>query len=101
MSSSAPLLMSSNAAPSPGRSAAKCLNRIVKLCGSTSALGVVATGVIEEVDVAEDGKGAQPLELSTIWSMESLEEATMVEEVVDIVVTQEGMEEEVVVDVER
>ena len=101
MSSSAPLLMSSNAAPSPGRSAAKCLNRIVKLSGSTSALGVVATGVIEEVDVAEDGKGAQPLELSTIWSMESLEEATMVEEVVDIVVTQEGMEEEVVVDVER
>jgi len=101
MSSSAPLLMSSNAAPSPGRSAAKCLNRIVKLSGSTSALGVVATGVIEEVDVAEDGKGAQPLELSTIWSMESLEEATMVEEEVDIVVTQEVMEEEVVVDVER
>ena len=101
MSSSAPLLMSSNAAPSPGRSAAKCLNRIVKLSGSTSALGVVATGVIEEVDVAEDGKGAQPLELSTIWSMESLEEAIMVEQVVDIVVTQEGMEEEVVVDVER
>ena len=102
MSSSAPLLMSSNAAPSPGRSAAKCLNRIVKLSGSTSALGVVvATGVIEEVDVAEDGKGAQPLELSTIWSMESLEEATMVEEVVDIMVTQEDMEEEVVVDVER
>lgn len=33
--------------------------------------------------------------------MESLEEETMVEEVVDIVVTQEGMEEEVVVDVER
>ena len=62
---------------------------------------VVATGVIEEVDVAEDGKGAQPLELSTIWSMESLEEATMVEEVVGIVVTQEGMEEEVVADVER
>jgi len=33
--------------------------------------------------------------------MESLEEETMVEEVVGIVVTQEGMEEEVVVDVER
>ena len=33
--------------------------------------------------------------------MESLEEETMVEEVVGIVVTQEGMEEEVVVDVKR
>jgi len=67
MSSSVPLSMSSNVAPSPGRSAAKCLNRIVKLSGSTSALGVaVATGVIEEVDEAVDGKGAQPLVLSTI-----------------------------------
>jgi len=33
--------------------------------------------------------------------VESLEEETMVEEVVGIVVTQEGMVEEVVVDVER
>jgi len=33
--------------------------------------------------------------------MESLEEETMAEEVVGIMVTQEGMEEEVVVDVER
>jgi len=33
--------------------------------------------------------------------MESLEEETMAEEVVGIMVTQEGMVEEVVVDVER
>ena len=101
MSSSAPLLMSSNAAPSPGRSAAKCLNRIVKLSGSTSALGVAAMGVTEEVDeVVVDGRGAQLLVTSRALSMESLEGATMEEEVEDMVVTQEGMEEGVV-DVER
>ena len=93
--------MSSNAAPSPGRSAARCLNRTAKLSGSTSALGV-AMGVTEEVDeVVVDGRGAQLLVTSRALSMESLEGATMEEEVGDMVVTQEGMEEAAVVDVER
>ena len=93
--------MSSNAAPSPGRSAARCLNRTAKLSGSTSALGV-AMGVTEEVDeVVVDGRGAQLLVTSRALSMESLEGATMEVEVGDMVVTQEGMEEAAVVDVER
>lgn len=101
MSSSAPQSMSSNAALSPGRSAARCLNRTAKPSGSTSALGVAAMGVTEEVDeVVVDGRGAQLLVTSRALSMESLEGATMEEEVGDMVVTQEGMEEGVV-DVER
>ena len=101
MSSSVPLLMSSNAALNPDRSAARCLNRTAKLSGSTSAQGVVvAMGVVEEV---VDGRGAQLLVSSRTLSVESLEEATMEEEevdMVDTVATQEGMEE-VEVDVER
>lgn len=91
--------MSSNAALNQGRSAARCLNRTAKLSGSTSALVVVvAMGAVEEV---ADGRGAQLLVSSRTLSVESLEEATMEEEVVvDMVATQEGMEE-VVVDVER
>ena len=100
MSSSAPRSTSSNAALSPGRSAARCLNRTAKPSGSTSAPGV-AMGVTEEVDeVVVDGRGAQLLVTSRALSMESLEGATMEEEVGDMVVTQEGMEEGVV-DVER
>lgn len=94
MSSSVPLLMSSNAALNPDRNAAKCLNRTAKLSGSTSAQGVVvAMGVVEEV---VDGRGARLLVSSRTLSVESSEEATMEEEVVDMVdtgVTQEGMEE--------
>lgn len=93
--------MSSNAALNPDRSAARCLNRTAKLSGSTSAPVVVAMGVVEEV---VDGRGAPLLVSSRTLSVESLEEATMEEEVVDMVdmeVTQEGMEEEVEVDVER
>ena len=101
MSSSVPLLMSSNAALNPDRSAARCLNRTAKLSGSTSAQGVVvAMGVVEEV---VDGRGAPLLVSSRTLSVESLEEATMEEEevdMVDTVATQEGMEE-VEVDVER
>ena len=55
-----------------------------------------------EVDeVVVDGRGAQLLVTSRALSMESLEGATMEEEVGDMVVTQEGMEEAAVVDVER
>lgn len=101
MSSSVPLLMSSSAALSPDRSAARCLNRTAKLSGSTSAPVVaVAMGEVEEV---VDGRGAPLLVSSRTLSVESLEEATMEEEVVDMVdtgVTQEGMEE-AEADVER
>lgn len=91
--------MSSNAALNQGRSAARCLNRTAKLSGSTSALVVVvAMGAVEEV---ADGRGAQLLVSSRTLSVESLEEATMEEEVVvDMVATQEGTEE-AVVDAER
>lgn len=97
MSSSAPRSMSSNAALSPGRSAARCLNRTAKPSGSTSALGVA----MEVDEVVVDGRGAQLLVTSRALSMEFLEGATMEEEVGDMVVTQEGMEEAAVVDVER
>ena len=98
MSSSVPLSMSSNAALNQGRSAARCLSRTAKLSGSTSALAVVvAMGEVEEV---ADGRGARLLVSSRTLSVESLEEATMEEEEVDMVATQEGMEE-AVVDAER
>lgn len=98
MSSSVPLLMSSNAALNPDRNAARCLNRTAKLSGSTSALVVAeAMGVVEEV---VDGRGAPLLVSSRTLSVESSEEATMEEEVVDMEVTQEGMEE-AEADVER
>ena len=49
-------------------------------------------GVVEEV---ADGRGAQLLVSSRTLSVESLEEATMEEEEVDMVATQEGIEEAV------
>ena len=59
MSSSVPQSMSSNAALSPGRSVARCRSKTVKLCGSTSALVVVAALVVTgEVD---GGREAQQL----------------------------------------